>query len=217
MRGLPAPPPVSSEVHVRVEDRLAWCECDGRLIFLDVRADRYFQLSSDREMAFRDTLVDAGKHKHHQPSALSLASRWRSPTHASQAIAVGPFNLADTAAAIWWQRRIERRLITGSLYETLLGLRDTQRKVATGAQAEKRVKRTLRAFEHARILRSAAEKCLPRSIALALRLARDGLAAQVVIGVRTNPFGAHCWVQREDEVLNDSVEEVLRFTPILVI
>lgn len=35
--------------------------------------------------------------------------------------------------------------------------------------------------------------------------------------VRTNPFGAHSWAQHEDEVLNDSVEEVLRFTPILIV
>jgi hypothetical protein len=67
------------------------------------------------------------------------------------------------------------------------------------------------------VLRTAADRCLPRSIALALRLARDGLAAQLVIGVRTNPFGAHSWAQHEDEVLNDSVEEVLRFTPILIV
>ena len=41
--------------------------------------------------------------------------------------------------------------------------------------------------------------------------------AQLVIGVRTSPFGAHSWAQHEDEVLNDSVEEVLRFTPILIV
>ena len=137
--------------------------------------------------------------------------------HTSQAIAHGPFNLADIAAAIWWQRRVERRLVTGSLYQTLLALRDVQRSVVTGVQRSEKLDRTLRAFQHARVLRSAADRCLPRSIALALRLARDGLAAQLVIGVRTNPFGAHSWTQPEDEVQNDSVEEVLRFTPILIV
>ena len=67
------------------------------------------------------------------------------------------------------------------------------------------------------MLRTAADRCLPRSIALALRLARHGFAAQLVIGVRTNPFGAHSWTQHEGAVLNDSVEEVLRFKPILIV
>ena len=75
----------------------------------------------------------------------------------------------------------------------------------------------LRAFEHARLLRSAADRCLPRSIALSLRLARRGIHAHIVIGVRSDPFGAHCWVQHGEAVLNDTAEEVLRYTPILVV
>ena len=215
MVGAPGPPVIW--VQIRMEDSLAWCECDGRLVFLDVRADRYFQLSFDREMAFREARDNPEEKSRRQPSIFPLRAAWHTPTHASQAIAHGPFNLADIAAAIWWQRRVERRLISGSLYQTLLALRDAQRRVATGVQSSEKRDRTLRAFQHARVLRTAADRCLPRSIALALRLARDGLAAQLVIGVRTNPFGAHSWAQHEDEVLNDSVEEVLRFTPILIV
>lgn len=202
---------------MRVDDTLAWCECDGRLVFLDVGSDRFFQLSPSREIAFRDAVGEAGTRPHHQPSMLPLRGPWRAPTHASQAITSGSFNLADIAAAIWLQRRVERRLVARTLYETLLGLRETQRNVVTGSERTEKLHRTLRGFQHARVLRSAADRCLPRSIALALRLARDGLAAQLVIGVRTNPFGAHSWTQHDDEVLNDTVEEVLRFTPILVI
>ena len=77
--------------------------------------------------------------------------------------------------------------------------------------------RTIRAFEYARLLRTAADRCLPRSIALALCLASDGMRANVVVGVRLAPFGAHCWVQQGGDVLNDSVEEVLCYRPILVI
>jgi len=77
--------------------------------------------------------------------------------------------------------------------------------------------RTIRAFEHARLIRSAADRCLPRSIALALGLAARGCRAHVVIGVKLAPFAAHCWAQAGDEVLNDSAEEVQRYTPILVV
>ena len=200
-----------------MKDSLAWCECDGRLVFLDVRADRYFQLSADRETAFRQTLDSSGETSPHQLSMFPGTAAWRAPTQASQAIANGSFNLADIAASLWWQRRVERRLATGSLHQTLLALRDAQRGAVTGEQSSEEFRRTVRAFEHARMLRTAADRCLPRSIALALRLVRHGFAAQLVIGVRTNPFGAHSWTQHEGAVLNDSVEEVLRFTPILIV
>lgn len=37
-----------------------------------------------------------------------------------------------------------------------------------------------------------------------------------IFGVRSEPFGAHCWVQENDWVLNDSVEYVSQFTPIMI-
>jgi hypothetical protein len=77
--------------------------------------------------------------------------------------------------------------------------------------------RIVRAFEHARILRTAANRCLPRSIALSIRLASCGTRANVVIAVKLAPFAAHCWSQAGDVVLNDSVEEVQRYTPLLVL
>jgi hypothetical protein len=36
-----------------------------------------------------------------------------------------------------------------------------------------------------------------------------------VIGVKLNPFAAHCWLQVGDVVLNDLPERVAAFTPIL--
>jgi hypothetical protein len=38
-----------------------------------------------------------------------------------------------------------------------------------------------------------------------------------VIGVRTQPFGAHSWVQNGAVVLNDTPERVSSFTPILAV
>jgi hypothetical protein len=58
--------------------------------------------------------------------------------------------------------------------------------------------------------------CLPDSLALHRILARRGLYASLVIGVRLDPFGAHCWVQAHDIILNDSCDMVSGFTPILV-
>lgn len=58
--------------------------------------------------------------------------------------------------------------------------------------------------------------CLTRSAMLAAFLRRGGLRADWVFGVRLWPFAAHCWVQQDDVCLNDDVERLVAFTPILV-
>lgn len=59
-------------------------------------------------------------------------------------------------------------------------------------------------------------KCLVRSFVLKRFLARAGLGADWVFGVATWPFRAHCWLQAGDVVLDDTVEHVAGYTPILV-
>lgn len=134
------------------------------------------------------------------------------------AIATGAFRIADVARAMWVQRRAENRLATRPFQSVISDLGTVLDRQAARRLAPLRdPMRMVRAFEHARLLRTAADKCLPRSIALALCLASSGARAQVVIGVKLAPFGAHCWVQQDRQVLSDSVEEVLRYRPILVI
>lgn len=58
--------------------------------------------------------------------------------------------------------------------------------------------------------------CLRRSALLLAFLRRRGLAARWVFGVRVWPFRAHCWVQIDDLCLNDDVERLRAYTPILV-
>lgn len=59
--------------------------------------------------------------------------------------------------------------------------------------------------------------CLARSY-MALRYLRlCGHDAAWVIGVRTWPFSAHCWLQVGDVVLDDGAERVLPYHPILVV
>lgn len=59
--------------------------------------------------------------------------------------------------------------------------------------------------------------CLRRSFALAFHLVKSGVAVQLVIGVMMRPFAAHCWVQLGDLVLNDRVEVVRDYTPLLIV
>jgi Transglutaminase-like superfamily len=57
--------------------------------------------------------------------------------------------------------------------------------------------------------------CLFESLALIDYLSRFGLFPHWTFGVQVAPFAAHCWVQQGDVVLNDSVENVRRYTPIM--
>lgn len=58
-------------------------------------------------------------------------------------------------------------------------------------------------------------RCLLSSVVLSEFLARYGVHSQCVFGVRARPFAAHCWLEQGTRVLNDSVERVRAFTPIL--
>lgn len=64
---------------------------------------------------------------------------------------------------------------------------------------------------------TAHDRCLHDSLTLVHFLASEGVFAHWVIGVRTQPFGAHSWVQSGETVLNDQHEHVRRYQPILVV
>lgn len=57
-------------------------------------------------------------------------------------------------------------------------------------------------------------RCLPHSLYLRDFLGLHGIAATLVFGVRTHPFEAHCWVEHDGCVLNDTADHVAWFTPI---
>jgi len=59
--------------------------------------------------------------------------------------------------------------------------------------------------------------CLFDSLALVEFLAYYRLYPQWVFGVVAEPFGAHCWVQNDQYVLNDRPEYVRGYTPIMVV
>lgn len=64
------------------------------------------------------------------------------------------------------------------------------------------------------LLFSTQDECLFRSLFLVRFLALSGIPSELVIGVRTSPFLAHCWAEANGEVLNEHLETTLRFTKI---
>jgi hypothetical protein len=59
--------------------------------------------------------------------------------------------------------------------------------------------------------------CLFDSLVLSVFLTRRRVPCTLVLGVSTRPFAAHAWVQIGECVLNDTVEHVQTYNPILAI
>jgi Transglutaminase-like superfamily len=75
--------------------------------------------------------------------------------------------------------------------------------------------RLARLFQRYAIWLPIPRKCLVRSFVLLRFLQRSGLNAQWVFGVRTWPFGAHCWLQLGAVALDDFPERLAAYQPIL--
>jgi hypothetical protein len=64
---------------------------------------------------------------------------------------------------------------------------------------------------------TAKDACLFDAVALSEFLSGYGVFPQWVFGVQARPFAAHCWLQNDGVVLNDTAEHVRRYTPIMVV
>lgn len=196
----------------------AWSMVGDRVVFLDIARDRYFCLGEHDNREIIAGLKATGSKEWFQPEILPRPSSWHEPVRTSPETEAGRFRLGEVARALWLQRRSETRLASTSLASVLgelhavLNKRPGQPDKMTNAG-----RACIRGFEHARLIRTATDRCLPRSVALALGLAVRGIHTQLFVGVKTAPFAAHCWVQHGGDVLSDSVEEVRRYHPILVL
>lgn len=197
---------------------LAWCRTGDHLVFLDLASDRYFRLPRERERRCLIRLAEGNAASWHQPDVLPRPEDWSPARAASPARETGDFRLNAVARALWVQRRIERRIASGVFLPVLQDLRRARTRCeAPNEELSEAGSVMVRAFEQARLLRSAADRCLARSIALAGCLTAGHDACHVVLGVTSLPFSAHCWAQKGEVVLNDTFEEVQRYTPILVV
>ncbi|HKT73448.1 MAG TPA: lasso peptide biosynthesis B2 protein [Steroidobacteraceae bacterium] len=99
--------------------------------------------------------------------------------------------------------------------------RVTRRKKISGPKAPPldivRARRIVEAFGRHRVFFfTSHEECLYDSLALLEFLALHRLYPDWVFGVRTRPFAAHCWVQQDAVVFNDTVDHATSFSPIMV-
>src|SRR5262249_42953237 len=86
------------------------------------------------------------------------------------------------------------------------------------AATAERLERCMATFLRLRpLIFTAHDRCLFDSLALKEFLRLHGIFPDLIFGVRSDPFSAHCWLQHREIVINDDPENVQDFTPIMVV
>jgi len=224
-------------MHWLINQDLSCCEVDGHLVFLDLALDRYFTLTAPLESVMHHYLTSGALSPRQReelegkgiviatpPPALGVApSELPDPT-ASAIESSGPARrpvgvgvLAEVAATIWWTRRQLRRRPFKAVIGDALARRAGTPSNTSPAGANDVLQEAVMQFTHARRYVPVDPCCLLDSLALFHFLSRRRLSARVVFGVTLVPFAAHCWVQAEGTVLNETLSDAIAHTPIRII
>jgi hypothetical protein len=109
----------------------------------------------------------------------------------------------------------DRRLRRDSLERTVCAFVNLTAHVEDADFDIDRAARLVAIFNKLRLFYPRPYLCLFDSLALLDFLVQHGLSPRWIFGVRSEPFEAHCWLQAHDVVLNDSIERVSSYLPIM--
>ncbi len=216
----------------RLKNGVSFCRVDGRTLFLDLDADRYFCLSPTGERAFSllvggamldkderaalDNLVRDGPlaraaTQHAitgcDPPALPTRSRL------DESVAVGTLALIGPAVSLM---AAPLRLRTKGMAGVIAWLA-RRKAIGQDRATSQTTSQVAAAFARLRLVATERNNCLTRSVAVADRLLATGARPDLVIAVKLRPFYAHAWVQCDGWLVNDRHEFVRAYTPILVV
>ena len=215
-----------SDLHL--PEHIHFCEIGEQRIFLDLVADRYFSLPPAVDASFSAIIEAKESAAASEVEALrrlgllvaAPAGRRIEPTRhpvpdaslVEDVDLVGSPSLPILAEVLVLVVRA-RRAVRRKRLPAELALPDQR---ARRDRPGERRNRMVEAFLRTRRLVPIAPNCLYDSLALRHFLRRRGIEADLVIGTKLHPFAAHCWIQDETTVLNDSLASAHGFVPILV-
>jgi hypothetical protein len=192
---------------------------DAALVILDLEADNYFCLPSGGETLVRR--ADGGAEVQRGSARDTLEAAGLLQAEAPPLVRTLPAKPSRTA--IYEPAVVSWRDVQAGLTAAL-----EVRKIKPGSgivaylsdpclrpAAEPEVLRAARAFWRLQPWLPVEGECLVRSALLVRALHRQGLEAEWVFGVRLFPFMAPCWVQAGDTCLNDDVERLSAYHPLL--
>lgn len=207
---------------------LHFCICSGRAVFLDVPGDRYFCLPGAIDEDFQLWVAGQGDDDRLSLTKLIelgvLIEAPPMPRIARPQLVEAPQSDLSTETSrnlIWilWvsaEHLVAKLRVRRSSFATLIQALENEQRIPKVPPTDSLFPSKLAgAFSRSRLLVHGWDDCLAQSIAFRRACRRLRIDAQIVIGVCLDPFAAHCWVQLGDIVLNDNVERVRHFTPIL--
>lgn len=217
---------------MQLPEHIHFCEIGGQRVFLDLAGDRYFSLPPAADAAFSSLQhadTDTGPSAAEIPFLLRMGVLIAAPHGKALTKTCHPrpirslVEIAGPTAAISPRALLEtcllvlraRRAVAKKKLPAYLQALTRDRPVISDVPATAR-KRALAQFRTARRFVPIAPNCLHDSLALCRFLQRRGIAAELVIGAKLYPFGAHCWLQDGDTVLNDTLGSARDFEPVLV-
>lgn len=199
------------------------CEIDGQIVYLDVLANRYSRL----DMA-SGSLVARDEVDKLRPELKEIIARrgWLGDVMTARSSAClvqkperehfaecdqGDLAARHLTAAFGALARARLAIARRSFDALLWRVQENNAFARQIARPVARRSDLVMAFEYAERMVIRKNRCLLRSIALQHLLARRGCESTLVFGVRLHPFQAHCWLQEEELVLNDTMEHVGAF------
>lgn len=217
-------------------ENLSFCVAGGQTVLLDVAKGRFLspaartgralqrwiqgQPAEDGDNRQLNALLESGvliraageRRRHSNPA--SAVSSIRSELQVSGTNSSHFGMLHAMAIQLLWDWRTKH----WSLSQIVDAMRAARLRVKEFVSDAERtgIVRIVENFARADLVLGCHDRCLARSIALGVAMRTRLIPVDVIIGVQTDPFIAHCWVQLDGTVINDNRERVRPFTPILV-
>lgn len=240
-----APDPFDPQTSLSLENHVFACMADGHVVFMNIQEDRYYCLSrSNSSLVFPQTPltpceheVDALAPQLDGRAAIVNVLRTRGLlarcgtegkplTCTEWELPSTSFDRVTSATSTFFHLRVLHRFFWAcSVASFMLNRRPIAETIESVANRRAKLVEkgtsmpldlAVSAFLALRPLYPREYLCLFDSLALIHFLAQFGHFPHWVFGVKLEPFAAHCWVQHEALALNDVVEAVRQYTPILV-
>lgn len=219
---------------LRLRENIHWCNSGGRVVFLDLEADRYFCLPAAANAAFLRLAADEATPDDFTKLDGLLRQRLLVENPESQPFQQPP--IVEIATANFERQNSLSRHIHPVLTTLAAEARTSWRlatlpfKEAIGANTLRVAKRPLASPDEHRLLDEIVRganacaiimrshnRCLVRALSVYSLCRKHCITTKLVFGVAMHPFAAHCWVQVGNKVLVGDFEQARLHTPILVL
>jgi hypothetical protein len=218
---------------LQLRDNLYYCVTGNRTIFMDLVTGRFFGLPRAIDLPFQrliasqdEAAADADIRAFLMRNRLAVESGVKPmvarpidvprPTFDPSVRPMPQAPALLVARVVLAQIRAEICLKTRSISQIAASITRRRRQKCREIDQIPMTDKISAAFRAADLLLRPHDRCFPRSLAYLSTCQSYGLHPSLVIGVRSNPFRAHCWVQYADRILHDDADQSALFTPIFV-